>query len=183
MWRIAVKSGPLFFISCVVSKAGHFLYHIDTGGDTMRGRRRGDPWFSLENKDDPNYKPHYGNSYTQRQLDIINGEIDLDNIRPNELSIIFRKALQMEDPDTYEILRRPRGWVSFFSSTWGEPPPTSTPAGTRRPSRGPSPWEPRSPTPNAPWRGTWACGNPRPPCAGKTARTGSSGRPDWTGSP
>ena len=69
----------------------------------MRGRRRGDPWFSLENKDDPNYKPHYGNSYTQRQLDIINGEIDLDNIRPNELSIIFRKALQMEDSDTYEI--------------------------------------------------------------------------------
>jgi len=57
----------------------------------------------FQNKDDPNYRPNYGSTYTTRQQNILDGLIDLKYIRPNELSIIYRKAEQMEDTESYEI--------------------------------------------------------------------------------
>lgn len=83
--------------------------------------RRG-AYFFFNNKDDPNYRPNYGSSYTKRQQSILDGLIELDDIRPNELSILFRKAEQMEDAEAYEIAQelynqkmRPDGYRPKYS--------------------------------------------------------------------
>ena len=51
-------------------------------------------WFSFKNKDSPDYVSSYGDTYTDRQLAILNNEIPLYEIRPNELSILYKKAKQ-----------------------------------------------------------------------------------------
>ena len=60
-------------------------------------------WFSFKNKDSPDYVSSYGDTYTDRQLAILNNEIPLYEIRPNELSILYKKAKQKNDVDSYEI--------------------------------------------------------------------------------
>ena len=62
-------------------------------------------YFSFENKDDPNYKPHYGSEYTPRQIDILSGKILAKDIRLNELSILYRKAEQIGDIEAYEAAK------------------------------------------------------------------------------
>lgn len=54
-------------------------------------------WFSFKNKDSPDYVSSYGDTYTDRQLAILNNEIPLYEIRPNELSILYKKAKQKND--------------------------------------------------------------------------------------
>ena len=77
----------------------HTLLISDAGDDSMKKSA----WFSFKNKDSPDYVSSYGDTYTDRQLAILNNEIPLYEIRPNELSILYKKAKQKNDVDSYEI--------------------------------------------------------------------------------
>ena len=66
-------------------------------------RKKRDGMISYVNKDDPNYCPNYGNTYTKRQLEILAGAISLEDIRINDLAILKNKAYQMCDLESYEI--------------------------------------------------------------------------------
>ena len=57
------------------------------------------------NKDDPDYKPSYGKTYTERQRRIVNEELPLSEVRINELTIIMNKAVSMGDIPTYETAK------------------------------------------------------------------------------
>ena len=61
-----------------------------------------DSRFNFVNKDDPNYRPNYGDAYTKRQQDILADIIPLEKVRLNELGILVNKAEQMGDSDSYE---------------------------------------------------------------------------------
>lgn len=61
------------------------------------------PRFFFTNKDDPEYEPNYGNTFTERQLAIINDKIPLADVRVNELTIILKKSNQIGDFDIYDI--------------------------------------------------------------------------------
>lgn len=65
-------------------------------------RKKRDAMFNFVNKDDPNYRPNYGSTYTKRQLDVLAGVIPLEEVRINDLAILVNKAEQMGDIDTYE---------------------------------------------------------------------------------
>lgn len=54
------------------------------------------------NKDDPNYKPSYGSSYTERQKKIMNGELTPDEFTQGELTLLSRKAERLEDEEALE---------------------------------------------------------------------------------
>ena len=54
------------------------------------------------NKDSPDYKYHWGSELTDRQKRILNGEIPLESIRFNELTVIMKKAEQLGDLDSAE---------------------------------------------------------------------------------
>ena len=69
------------------------IFHCDSNGLSPR---------VFVNKDDPNYRPTYGSRYTQRQIDILNGVLAIDEVRLNELSILYRKADQLGDTENYE---------------------------------------------------------------------------------
>ena len=49
---------------------------------------RKDPYFSFKDRDSVEYKPQYGTAYTPRQEKILSGELPLEDIRPNELSLL-----------------------------------------------------------------------------------------------
>ena len=49
---------------------------------------RKDPYFSFKDRDSVEYKPQYGTAYTLRQEKILSGELPLEDIRPNELSLL-----------------------------------------------------------------------------------------------
>ena len=51
------------------------------------------------NKDDPNYKPSFGRTYTARQLKIMNEELTLDEFTQGELTLLTRKAENFEDEE------------------------------------------------------------------------------------
>ena len=53
-------------------------------------------------KDDPNYRPSYGHTYTERQRKIVNEELPLPEIRFNEITTIMKKAISLGDVPTYE---------------------------------------------------------------------------------
>lgn len=53
---------------------------------------RKDPYFSFKDKDSAEYKSQYGTAYTPRQEKILSGELPLEDIRPNELSLLKQKA-------------------------------------------------------------------------------------------
>ena len=53
---------------------------------------RKDPYFSFKDRDSVEYKPQYGTAYTPRQEKILSGELPLEDIRPNELSLLKQKA-------------------------------------------------------------------------------------------
>ena len=57
----------------------------------MAGKKHS-PYFFFKNKDSPDYVGFYGTVYTDRQLAILNGEIPLSEVRPNELSFLYKKA-------------------------------------------------------------------------------------------
>ena len=65
-------------------------------------RKKREAHFFFTNKDGPDYVGFYGTIYTDRQLAILNGEIPLDEIRPNELSFLYKKAKLKGDMDSYE---------------------------------------------------------------------------------
>ena len=65
-------------------------------------KRKSSARFSFVNRDDPNYRPSYGTTYSQKQMDILYGVIPLDNVRINELTVLMKKAEQMGDIDSYE---------------------------------------------------------------------------------
>lgn len=44
------------------------------------------------NKEDPSYRPTYGKILTEKQMLILNGTIPLEEVRPNEVTILLRKA-------------------------------------------------------------------------------------------
>ena len=52
---------------------------------------------SYEDKDSPDYVRAYPPEYTERQTKILSGEIPIDDIRLNELSIIINKAKYNND--------------------------------------------------------------------------------------
>lgn len=52
------------------------------------------------NKDDPNYRYNYGTTYTERQMKILNGEIDIFTIKANEIKFIIKKAEGIGDCET-----------------------------------------------------------------------------------
>ena len=56
------------------------------------------------NKDDPDYQSHYGKVYTARQLKIMNEELPLEEFTQGGLSLLTRKAEQLEDEETLEKL-------------------------------------------------------------------------------
>ena len=58
----------------------------------------------FEDKDDPNYKPHYGTSYTERQQSIIDGKLPLDSVPMRELGLLANKAKSFGDHDTYDFI-------------------------------------------------------------------------------
>lgn len=65
-------------------------------------RKKRDGMFNFVNKDDPNYRPNYGSTYTKRQMDVLAGIIPLEEVRINDLAILVHKAEQMGDIETYE---------------------------------------------------------------------------------
>ena len=64
---------------------------------------RKDPYFSFKDRDSAEYKPQYGTAYTPRQEKILSGELPLEDIRPNELSLLKQKAKHLDDVEGYEI--------------------------------------------------------------------------------
>ena len=64
---------------------------------------RKDPYFSFKDRDSVEYKPQYGTAYTLRQEKILSGELPLEDIRPNELSLLKQKAKHLGDMEGYEI--------------------------------------------------------------------------------
>ena len=58
---------------------------------------RKDPYFSFKDRDSVEYKPQYGTAYTPRQEKILSGELPLEDIRPNELSLLKQKAKHLGD--------------------------------------------------------------------------------------
>lgn len=64
---------------------------------------RKDPYFSFKDRDSAEYKPQYGTAYTPRQEKILSGELPLEDIRPNELSLLKQKAKHLGDMEGYEI--------------------------------------------------------------------------------
>lgn len=64
---------------------------------------RKDPYFSFKDRDSVEYKPQYGTAYTPRQEKILSGELPLEDIRPNELSLLKQKAKHLGDMEGYEI--------------------------------------------------------------------------------
>ena len=64
---------------------------------------RKDPYFSFKDRDSAEYKPQYGTAYTPRQEKILSGELPLEDIRPNELSLLKQKAKHLGDVEGYEI--------------------------------------------------------------------------------
>lgn len=58
----------------------------------------------FEDKDDPNYKLHYGTSYTERQQSIIDGKLPLDSVPMRELGLLANKAKSFGDQDTYDFI-------------------------------------------------------------------------------
>ena len=67
----------------------------------MAGKKHS-PYFFFKNKDSPDYVGFYGTVYTDRQLAILNGEIPLSEVRPNELSFLYKKAKVKGDMESYE---------------------------------------------------------------------------------
>jgi len=54
------------------------------------------------NKEDPSYKPTYGKILTEKQMLILNGTIPLEEVRPNEVTILLRKAEVIGDEKIME---------------------------------------------------------------------------------
>lgn len=74
-------------------------------------------------KDSPDYRPNYGRKYTERQIKIIQDEIPLDEVRLNELSIILRKAENIEDEPVIrkiQKLRKRKTYLANFQFTFTE---------------------------------------------------------------
>lgn len=63
----------------------------------------GSPIFHFNNVDAPDYIPPCGKEYSIRQLAILNGDIPLSEVRLNELTILQRKAQNLQDFINYEI--------------------------------------------------------------------------------
>jgi len=64
---------------------------------------RKDPYFSFKDKDSAEYKPQYGTAYTPRQEKILSGELPLEDIRPNELSLLKQRENPRGEVRAYEI--------------------------------------------------------------------------------
>lgn len=64
---------------------------------TQKARNGGFQDSVFQNKDDPDYKPNYGRVYTPRQLKIMNEELPLEEFTQGELTILTRKAENLED--------------------------------------------------------------------------------------
>lgn len=60
----------------------------------------------FQNKDDPNYRPSYGKTYTERQLRIISEDLSVEEISNTELVKLMRKAETLEDNEVAEKVRR-----------------------------------------------------------------------------
>jgi len=60
--------------------------------------------FRYTNHNSPEYKPQYGSTYTQRQLDIIEERIPLSKVRLNELTLLMRKACVFGDKEIEEVV-------------------------------------------------------------------------------
>lgn len=58
----------------------------------------------FEDKDDPDYKPKYGTTYTERQQQIADGKIPLTGIPMRELGLLANKARALGDQDTYDYV-------------------------------------------------------------------------------
>ena len=87
-------------MKCAGKARNNGLYrHIRTSKEIIRNLLND----SFKNKDRPDYVSSYGDTYTDRQLAILNNEIPLYEIRPNELSILYKKAKQKNNVDSYEI--------------------------------------------------------------------------------
>lgn len=83
-------------------------------------RGKCDGRFNFVIKESPDYRPNYGKTYTERQLNILAGTIPLEDVRINELAIIKNKAFQMGDLETYEtaeaLYLRKRDPGTYFPS-------------------------------------------------------------------
>lgn len=64
---------------------------------TQKARNGGFCDTVFQNKDDPDYKPNYGRIYTPRQMKIMNEELALDEFTQGELTLLTRKAENLED--------------------------------------------------------------------------------------
>ena len=73
------------------AKARNYISHKKKFGMDVRVFR---------NKDDPDYKFSYGTTYTERQLKILTGEIDIFSIKANEIKFIIKKAEGIGDCET-----------------------------------------------------------------------------------
>ena len=69
------------------------------------GAWRGEPRFNFVDRSSPDYEPSYGKTYTARQRAILEGDIPLEQVRANDLTVIMRKSLQMGDTENYEVAR------------------------------------------------------------------------------
>ncbi len=78
---------------------------------------RKDPYFSFKDRDSVEYKPQYGTAYTPRQEKILSGELPLEDIRPNELSLLKQKAKHLGDMEGYEIAT-----LRYHDITWDSLP-------------------------------------------------------------
>ena len=59
------------------------------------------------NRDDPNYvRPKNTNPYTEKQKDILAGIIPLELVGVNELTVLLRKAIDLEDAEVEATVRK-----------------------------------------------------------------------------
>ncbi len=56
--------------------------------------------------DNPNRKKHYGATYTDRQLQILYGELPWETVPLHEISLLVNKAKSLDDNENYERARK-----------------------------------------------------------------------------
>ena len=73
-------------------------------------RKKRDGMINLVNKDDPNYRPNYGSTYTKRQMDVLAGIIPLEFVPINTKANRITKNNRRISPSVSSSLFR----MDFF---------------------------------------------------------------------
>ena len=66
-------------------------------------RKKRDGMFNFVNKDDPNYRPNYGSTYTKRQMDVLAGIIPLEFVPINTKANRITKKQQENQPQCQQF--------------------------------------------------------------------------------